>query len=116
MNLQINDIVQTNDNIIGRVVSLDTKGGSVKTDDGKEYWFYPSAIRPILLTDEWLLAHRVITITGENGLEIDFHRTHKLKVSLVDSSRKLQISYFFPKPQYVHELQQILRQFNNIEI
>lgn len=116
MNLQINDLVQTNDNIIGRVVSLDIKGGSVKTDDGKEYWFYPSAIRPIPLTDEWLLAHRVITITGEAGLEIELHRTHKFKVSLVDSNHKVQISYFFPKPKYVHELQQILRQFNSIEL
>lgn len=116
MKLMINDYIRLNSGEEGKVVSLEAAGGSIKTNDGKEYWFYSTNWMPLELTEDWIIQHRVFPITLANGVDVDFSRSHKLKVSLFDSNQRIQISYFFPKPKYVHELQQILRGFSEIEL
>lgn len=111
--LEINDIVWDNDGNIGRVIEL-YEGTFIFRANGEEY--HGENTRPLPLTSEWIVANKVHEVCKKNGLAIDFSRKHKLKISLLGEDGKIIISYFYPSPQYVHELQHILRNFNRIEL
>ena len=114
--LMINDFVATSDGIEGRVIELYTDTIVIKDKDGEDYWLTPSTARPVFLTDEWIKEHDVLAIAEKNQMILDFSRKYRLKVSLFSSDKTVQITYYYPKPKYVHELQQILRFFNEIEL
>ena len=111
--LMINDIVCDNNGHTGRVIELYEDSFIIRAD-GEEY--YGENTRPLPLTNEWIIANKVHEVCEKNGLAIDFSRKHKLKISLLGEDGKIIISYFYPLPQYVHELQHILRNFNRIEL
>lgn len=107
--LMLNDILWDGKHI-GRIIALSEDGFIVKSENGE--WDGEN-IRPMPLTNEWVVkAHE---ICEKNSLAIDFSRKYKLKLSIMDGD-KVVISYFYPMPKYVHELQHILRNFNLIEI
>lgn len=111
--LMLNDILCDGSGHTGRVIALSEDEFLVRADgdewDGED-------TRPMFITDEWILASKVHDICFKNDIILDFSRKHKLKLSVVDSEGRIVISYFFPMPKYVHELQHILRYFNRIEI
>ena len=104
----LNDILWDGKHI-GRVIALSEDEFIVASNgewDGEN-------TRPMPRTSEWIVkAHEVCE---KNSLEINFSRRFKLKISIMDGD-KVVISYFYPMPKYVHELQHILRNFNLIEI
>lgn len=108
--LMINDIVCDNGGRIGRVIELDEEHFIIRAD-GKEY--HGENTRPVFLTEEW--EKRAIEVCKTYGIVLDFTRTHRLKLSVLSDKPYLGITYYYPKPSYVHELQHILRYFN-IEI
>ena len=114
--LMLNDYIASSDGIKGKVIILYTDAIVIKDDNGEEYWLVPSTAKPIPLTDEWMREHNVLAIAEKNHCNLDFSRKHRLKVILTSGDGTTQITYYFPKPQYVHELQHILRQFNEIEL
>ena len=94
----------------GRVIAISKYEVIVRPENGD--WDGENS-RPMPLTNEWIVkAHEVCE---NNSLHIDFSRQSKLKISIMDGD-KVVISYFYPMPQYVHELQHILRFFNMIEV
>ena len=103
----INDIVCDNEGRTGRVIELDEEHFIIRAD-GEEY--HGENTRPVLLTEEW--EKKAIEVCKPYCIVLDFTRTRKLKLSVLVGR---QISYFYPKPLYVHELQHILRYFD-IEI
>ena len=105
----LNDILWDGEHT-GRVIALSEDEFIVKSENGE--WDGENT-RPMLLTNEWII--RAKEICEKNSLAIDFSRKHKLKISII-SNGKIVISYFYPLPQYVHELQHILRYFNAIEL
>lgn len=114
--LMINDFVATSNGIEGRVNELYTDTLVMKDNDGEDYWLTPSTARPVMLTEEWIKEHNVLAIAEKNQIVLDFSRKYRLKVSLFSSDKTILITYYYPKPKYVHELQQILRYFNEIEL
>lgn len=107
--LMLNDILWDGKHT-GRVVAISEDEFIVKSENGE--WDGENT-RPMPLTKEWIVkAHEVCE---KNSLAINFSRKNKLKLSIMDGD-KIVISYFYPMPQYVHELQRILRYFNMIEI
>ena len=94
----------------GRVIALSENEFIVRSDNGE--WDGGNT-KPMPLTNEWIV--RANEISEKNSLHIDFSRKSKLKISIMNGD-KVVISYFYPMPQYVHELQHILRNFNMIEI
>lgn len=114
-NLMINDIICVNDGQPCRVIGINRRFFCY-LQDGKEYLGRYEEIRPLILTNDWIKTNKVRSICKQNSISIDFSRTHKLKLSILDPEGKIEISYFYPKPKYVHELQHILRNFNEIEI
>ena len=107
--LMLNDILWDGEHI-GRVIALSIKGFIVNSENGE---LDGENTRPMPLTNEWTVkAHEVCK---KNSLAIDFSRKNKLKISIMNDN-KVVISYFYPMPQYVNELQHILRNFNMIEI
>lgn len=107
--LMLNDILWDGEHT-GRVIALSEDDFIVRTENGE--WDGENT-RPMPLTNEWIV--RATEISEKNSLHIDFSRKNKLKISIMDGDRVV-ISYFYPMPQYVHELQHILRNFNMIEI
>ncbi len=107
----LNDILWDGEHT-GRVIALSEDEFIVKSENGEWNGEYT---RPMPLTNEWIVKSRVHEVCEKNSLNIDFSRKHKLKLSIMDGD-KVVISYFYPMPQYVHELQHILRYFNMIEI
>ena len=105
----LNDILWDGEHS-GRVIALSENEFIVRSDNGE---WHGENTRPMPLTNEWIL--RANEVSEKNGLHIDFSRKNKLKISILDGD-KVVISYFYPMPQYVHELQHILRNFNKIEI
>jgi len=110
--LMINDIVCDNNGHTGRVIELYEDSFIIRAD-GEEY--HGENTRPLPLTSEWIVANKVHEVCEKNSLAIDFSRKRKLKISIMNGD-KIVISYFYPTPQYVHELQHILRNFNRIEL
>lgn len=108
--LMINDIVCDNEGRTGRVIELDEEHFIIRAD-GEEY--HGENTRPILLTEEW--EKKAIEICKPYNISLDWTRTHRLKLCVLNEKPSLGITYYFPKPRYVHELQHILRYFN-IEI
>jgi len=107
--LMLNDILWDGKHT-GRVIAISEEMFIVRSENGE---CDSVNIRPIPLTNEWIIkAHEVCE---KNSLHIDFSRKNKLKISIMNGN-KVVISYFYPMPQYVHELQHILRYFNMIEI
>lgn len=109
--LMLNDILWDGEHT-GRVIALSEDEFIVRSENGK---WYGENTRPMPLTNEWIVESKVHNICEKNSLAIDFSRKHKLKISIMNGD-KVVISYFYPMPQYVHELQHILRNFNMIEI
>ena len=109
--LMLNDILWDGEHT-GRVIALSEDEFIVKSENGE--WDGENT-RPVPLTKEWIAKSNVHEICEKNGLIIDFSRKHKLKLSIMNDG-KIVISYFYPLPQYVHELQHILRYFNAIEL
>ena len=107
----LNDILWDGE-YMGRVIALSEDEFIVRSDNGE--WNGDNT-RPMPITNEWIINNKVHDICEKNGLVIDFSRKYKLKLSLMNGD-KVVISYFYPMPQYVHELQHILRNFNMIEI
>lgn len=105
----LNDILWDGEHT-GRVIALSENELIVRSDNGE--WDVENT-RPMPLTNEWIV--RVNEISEKNSLHIDFSRKNKFKISIMNGD-KVVISYFYPMPQYVHELQHILRNFNLIEI
>lgn len=110
--LMLNDILWDGEHT-GRVIALSEDEFLVRSDCGE--WDGDNT-RPLPLTNEWIAKSKVHEICEKNSLVIDFSRKRKLKLSIVGKDGKIIISYFYPMPQYVHELQHILRYFNLIEI
>ena len=102
--LMLNDYIASSDGIKGKVIELYTDTIVIKDDSGEEYWLVPSTAKPIPLTDEWMKEHNVLAITEKNHCNLDFSRKHRLKVILTSGDGITQITYYFPKPKYVHEL------------
>lgn len=94
----------------GRVIAVSQYEIIVKSENEK--WDGENT-QPMPLTNEWIV--RAHEVCEKNSLYIDFSHKNKLKISIIDGDR-IVISYFYPMPQYVHELQHILRYFNLIEI
>jgi hypothetical protein len=109
--LMLNDILWDGEHT-GRVIALSENEFIVRSDNGE--WDGGNT-KPMPLTNEWIVKSKVDEICEKNSLAIDFSRKNKLKLSLMNGDRII-ISYFYPMPQYVHELQHILRNFNMIEI
>ena len=109
--LMLNDILWDGEHT-GRVIALSEDEFLVRSDS--EDWDGENT-RPMPITNKWIAQSKVHDICEKNSLNIDFSRKHKLKLSLMNVG-KVVISYFYPMPQYVHELQHILRQFNGIEL
>ena len=107
----LNDILWDGEHT-GRVIALSEDEFIVRSDNGE--WNGENTM-PMSLTNEWIVKSKVYEICEKNSLAIDFSRKNKLKLSLMNGDRII-ISYFYPMPQYVHELQHILRNFNLIEI
>lgn len=107
--LMINDILWDGKHT-GRVIELTEDYFIVRSENGE--WDGDNT-RPMLLTNEWIV--KACKVCEKNSLHIDFSRKYKLKISIMNGD-KVVISYFYPMPQYVHELQHILRDFNMIEI
>lgn len=110
--LMLNDILWDGEHI-GRIIALSENEFIVKSEDGE---WNGEDTRPLPLTNDWLVKNKIHEVCNKNNLVVDFSRKRKLKLSLVDENGKIIISYFYPMPQYVHELQHILRYFNCIEI
>lgn len=111
--LMLNDIVYNNKEQIVRVIAINKN--RITTSDNEK--LKDSDIKPVELTHEYIINNKILDICQYNNITIDFSRRHKLKISIVDFiAGKTIISYFYPKPKYVHELQHILRNFNEIEI
>ena len=68
------------------------------------------SVEPIPLTPEILEKNKLLK---HDRFELDFSRHHRLKVILLWTDAKgisrPQITFYLPKPQYVHELQHALR-------
>ena len=94
----------------GRVIALSEDESIVRSENGE---WDDGNTRPMPLTSEWIIKAHEVCI--KNSLALDSSRKHKLKISIMNGD-KVVISYFYPMPQYVHELQHILRNFNMIEI
>ena len=109
--LMLNDILWDGEHT-GRVIALSEDEFIVKSENGE--WDGENT-RPMPLTNEWIVKSKVHEICEKNSLCIDFSRKHKLKLSIMNGD-KVVISYFYPMPQYVHDLQHILRYFNLIEL
>lgn len=111
--LMINDIVYNSKEQIVRVIAINKN--IITTSDNEKIKNYD--IKPVELTHEYIINNKILDICQYNNITIDFSRRYKLKVSIVDFiAGKTIISYFYPKPKYIHELQHILRNFNEIEI
>ena len=108
--LMINDIVCDNEGRTGRVIELDEENFIIRAD-GEEY--HGESTKPVLLTEEW--EKKATEICKPYNISLDWTRTHRLKLSVLNEKPSLGITYYYPKPQYVYELQHILRYFN-IEI
>ena len=106
----INDIVCDNEGRTGRVIELDEENFIIRAD-GEEY--HGESTKPVLLTEEW--QRKADEICKPYNISLDWTRTHRLKLSVLNKKPSLGITYYYPKPLYVHELQHILRYFN-IEI
>lgn len=107
--LMLNDLLRDGSGNTGRVIAVSEEDFIVRSDTGE----WDGNTQPIPITKEWVVkAHMVCE---KNSLAIDFSRKHKLKLSIMNQD-KVVISYFYPMPQYVNELQHILRNFNLIEI
>ena len=105
----LNDILRDGNGNLGRVIAISEDEFIVRSDTGE----WDGDTKPVYLTSGWLVkAHEACE---KNNLAIDFSRKHKLKLSIMDGD-KVVISYFYPLPKYVHELQHILRNFNLMEI
>lgn len=102
--LMINDIVCDNEGRTGRVIELDEEHFIIRAD-GEEY--HGENTRPVLLTEGW--EKKAVDVCKPYCIVPDFTRKYKLKLSVLVGR---QISYFYPKPLYVHELQHILRYFD----
>ena len=109
--LMLNDILWDGKHV-GRVIALSEDEFIVKSENGE--WNGENT-RPMPITNEWIAKSKVHNICENNSLAIDFSRKHKLKISIMNGD-KVVISYFYPMPKYVHELQHILRNFNLIEL
>jgi len=107
--LMLNDVLRDGSGNIGRVIAISDDEFIVRSDTGE----WDGDTQPIPITNEWIL--RAHEVCEKNSLAIDFSRKYKLKLSIMGGDRII-ISYFYPMPQYVHELQHILRNFNLIEI
>lgn len=105
----LNDALRDGSGNTGRVIAISDDEFIVCSDTGE----WDGDTQPIPITNEWIL--RAHEVCEKNSLAIDFSRKYKLKLSLMDGDRII-ISYFYPMPQYVHDLQHILRYFNLIEI
>lgn len=110
--LMLNDILWDGEHI-GRVIALSENEFIVRSENGE--WDGENT-KPMPLTNEWIVKSNVHEICEKNGLTIDFSRKFKMKISIVDKNGRIIISYFYPMPQYVHNLQHILRYFNCIEL
>lgn len=110
--LMINDILWDGEHA-GRVIALSEDEFIVRSENGE--WNSENT-RPIPLTNEWIVKSNVHEICEKNGITVDFSRKRKLKISAIGNDGKIIISYFYPMPQYVHDLQHILRYFNCIEL
>jgi len=117
--LMLNDIVCDGDGHTGRIIALSEDEFLVRAD-GDEW--NGDGTRPMLLTNEWIVNSKVHDICYKRNIVIDFSRKRKLKISIMidkpnlTGEKSVLISYFYPMPQYVHELQHILRYFDQIEI
>jgi len=109
--LMLNDILWDGEHM-GRVIALSEDEFIVKSENSE--WNGENT-QPLPITNEWIIKSGVNDICEKNSLHIDFSRKYKLKLSIMNGD-KVVISYFYPMPQYVHELQHILRNFNLIEI
>lgn len=107
--LMLNDILWDGKHT-GRVIAISEDEFIVSSENGE--WDGENT-RPMPLTNEWIV--RANEISEKNSLHINFSRKNKLKISIMNDG-KIVISYFYPMPQYVHELQHILRYFNCIEL
>lgn len=110
--LMLNDILWDGEHI-GRIIALSEDEFIVRSENGE--WDGENT-RPMPLTNELIVEKKVHEICEKNGLIIDFSRKRKLKISVIGKDGKVLISYFYPMPQYIHDLQHILRYFNCIEI
>ena len=107
----LNDILWDGEHT-GRVIALSEDEFIVRSENGE--WDGENT-RPLPMTNEWIAKSGVHDICEKNSLRIDFSRKYKLKISIM-SGDEVVISYFYPMPAYVHELQHILRNFNRIEL
>lgn len=111
--LMLNDIVYNNKGQIVRIIAINKN--RITTSNNEK--LKDSDIKPVELTHEYIINNKILNICQYNNISIDFSRRNKLKISIVDFiAGKTIISYFYPKPKYIHELQHILRNFNEIEI
>lgn len=108
----LNDILWDGEQT-GRVIAISEKEFIVRSDNVE--WNGDNT-KPMPITNGWIIESKVHEICAKNSLLIDFSRKRKLKISIIDKDGKIIISYFYPMPQYVHELQHILRYFNCIEL
>lgn len=107
--LMLNDILCDGNGNLGRVIAFSEDEFIVRSDTGE----WDGDTKPVSLTSGWIV--KANEVCEKNSLAIDFSRKYKLKISIMNGN-KVVISYFYPMPQYVHELQHILRNFNMIEI
>ena len=105
----LNDILCDGNGNLGRVIAFSEDEFIVRSDTGE----WDGDTKPVSLTSGWIV--KANEVCEKNSLAIDFSRKYKLKISIMNGN-KVVISYFYPMPQYVHELQHILRNFNMIEI
>lgn len=109
--MMLNDILWDGKHT-GRVIALSEDEFLVRSDCGE--WDGENT-QPLPITNEWIAKSGVHEICEKNSLCIDFSRKYKLKLSIMNGD-KVVISFFYPMPKYVHELQHILRNFNLIEL
>ena len=107
--LMLNDVLRDGSGNTGRVIAISDDEFIVRSDTGE----WDGDTKPVPITSEWMII--ADEVCEKNSLHIDFSRKYKLKISIMNGD-KVVISYFYPMPQYVHELQHILRNFNMIEI
>ena len=113
--LEIGDYVRNNNDLrIGKVIELSENEVTMLSFDNIEYRYNKDLIIPVLL-DETGIESSINTCTRHH-IKLDFSRRNRLKVSLFDSNGKIQITYYYPKPNYWHELQQIARRFDETEL
>lgn len=102
--------------IIGKVTLIEEDSFCFRAADGVSY--HGGNTRPVFITDEWI--NKANSECEKHGVVLDWSRSHKLKVSCIETNaegkKKVQISFFYPKPRYVHQLQKILRDFDDMEI